>query len=133
MSMYKRIAWGMLVAAVVAFGTLGTAQAAGTGRHVIGDLEILSRIDQQCDQASADRQVIQTLLERKDVELIAGSVGVNLERARTSAAVLSGPKLEKLAQQAREVNARLAGGDEKVVISATALIIILLIIILIAN
>jgi len=67
-----------------------------------------------------------------DVRQIAGSAGRDLEGASAAAAVLSGPSLERMAAQAREVNAALAGGDSKIVISATALIIILLIIIILA-
>jgi hypothetical protein len=73
------------------------------------------------------------MLERAEVRQIAGAAGLDLERASTAAAVLSGPELEKLAAQAREVNANLTGGSETVVISATALIIILLIIIILAD
>jgi hypothetical protein len=107
--------------------------AEGPERHVVGVNEIQARIDQQLGQADADRQEIQAMLQRDDVRRIAGSVGLDLERAGAAAMVLSGPELEDLAARAREVNSNLAGGDEKIVISATVLIIILLLLILLAR
>jgi hypothetical protein len=99
---------------------------------VVGDNEIQARMDQQIGQAAADRQAIQIMLQRADVRQIAGAAGLDLERASAAAAVLSGPSLEKLAAQAREVNAGLVGGDT-IVLSVTAVIIILLIIILLVR
>jgi len=133
MTIYKRLALAAFAVAVIAVGAAGTGLAAEPQRHVVGENEIQARIDQQIVQTDADRQAIQIMLQREDVRQMAGSAGLDLERASAAAAVLSGPSLEKLAAQAREVNANLAGGDSKIVISATALIIILLIIIILAN
>jgi hypothetical protein len=101
-------------------------------RHVVGESEIQTRIDQQVDRADADRKAIQILLQREDVRRIAGSAGLDLERASAVAAVLSGPELEKLAACARDIDAGLIGGDKSIVISATTLIIILLIILIVS-
>ncbi len=133
MTLYKRLTLAALALVVITVGVAGADPAGGPQRHVVGENEIQAKIDQQLGQADADRQAIQTMLQREDVRRIAGSVGLDLERASAAAAVLSGPSLEKLAAQAREVNAGLVGGDSKIVISATALIIILLIIILVAH
>jgi hypothetical protein len=133
MTVYKRFALAVLAVVVIAIGATGASPAAEPPRHVVGENEIQARIDQQIGQADADRQAIQIMLQREDVRQIAGTAGLDLKRASAAAAVLSGPSLEKLAAQAREVNAGLAGGDSKIVISATALIIILLIIIIVAN
>jgi hypothetical protein len=133
MTLYKRLALAVFAMAVVAVGTAGASLTVESQRHVVDDNEIQARIDQQIGQADADRQAIQIMLQREDVRQIAGSAGLDLERASAAAAVLSGPALEKLAAQARVVNAGLAGGDSKIVISATALIIILLIIIIVAR
>ena len=132
MVVYKRFAQALLAVVLIAIGTTGASLAGELERHVIAENEIQARIDQQISQVDADRQAIQIMLQREDVRQIAGSAGLDLERASAAAAVLSGPSLEKLAAQAREVNAALAGGDSKIVISATALIIILLIIIILA-
>jgi len=133
MTMYKRLALAVFAVAVIAVGTAGANPAGEPQRHVVGENEIQATIDQQIDQADADRQAIQSMLQREDVRQIAGSVGLDLERASAAAAVLSGSALEKLAAQARAVNAGLAGGDERIVISATAIIIILLILILVTR
>ena len=133
MTMYKRLALAVFAVAVIAVGTAGANPAGEPQRHVVGENEIQATIDQQIDQADADRQAIQSMLQREDVRQIAGSVGLDLERASAAAAVLSGSALEKLAAQARAVNAGLAGGDERIVISATAIIIILLVLILVTR
>lgn len=131
MKMFKRFALAVL--AVVAVGTVGTSLAGEPQRHVVGGNEIQARIEQQIGQANADRQAIQAMLQREDVRRIAGSAGLDLERATAAAGILSGASLEQLAAQAREVNASLVGGDSTVVISATTLIIILLILILLTG
>ncbi len=133
MTTYKRFALAVLAVLVIAVGAAGASLAGEPQRHVVGGDEIQAMIDQQIGQVDADRQAIQIMLQRADIRQIAGSVGLDLERASAAAAVLSGPSLEKLAAQAREVNAGLAGGSGTVVISATALIIILLLIIIIAD
>jgi hypothetical protein len=130
MTMYKRLALAVLAVAVIAVSMAGASLAAEPQRHVVGGSDIQARIDQQVGQADADRQAIQTMLQRADVRRIAGSAGLDLERASVAAAVLSGPSLVELAAQAREVNAGLVGGDGTIVISATALIIILLLVII---
>ena len=133
MTGYRRLILAIFAAALIAVGAAGASLASGPQGHVVGDNEIQARIDQQIGQANADRQAIQMMLQRPEVRQIAGAAGLDLERASAAAAVLSGPALEKLAAQAREVNAGLAGGDSKIIISATTLIIILLILILLAN
>jgi hypothetical protein len=133
MTKHKRFALAILALTVIAVGAAGPSLAGEPQRHVVGETEIQARIDQQIGQANADRQAIQTMLQREDVRRIAGSAGLDLERASAAAGTLSGASLEKLAAQAREVNASLVGGDNTVVISATTLIIILLILILLSD
>jgi hypothetical protein len=133
MTMYKKLALAGLAAIVIAIGAAGASVAGEPQHQVISQTEIQARIDQQVNQADADRQAIQTMLQRPEVRRIAGSAGLDLERASAAAGVLSGPSLVTLATQARAVNAGLAGGSETVVISATALIIILLIVIILAR
>ena len=128
MTMSKRMALVVLAAVAFAVGAAGAGLAGEPQRHVVGDSQIQARVDQQNSRADADRQVIQIMLRRADVRQIAGAAGLDVERADAAVAVLSGPTLERLAAQAREVNAGLAGGDDKIVISATTIIIILLII-----
>jgi len=112
----------------------GADQTAGPQQTVVSDREIQAAIDGKIDQAAADRQAIQAMLQREDVRQVAGSAGLDLERAGAAAAILSGPSLEMLAAQARAVNAGgIVGGEGSVVITTTGIIIILLILILLLN
>jgi hypothetical protein len=133
MTMYKRFAVALFAVVVFAVGAVSVSKAGEPQRHVVGDNEIQSRITHQIGSADADRQAIQTMLQRPDVRRIAGSAGLDLKRASAAAAVLSGPALEKLAAEAREINSSLAGGDSTIILSGTAIIIILLIIIILAR
>jgi hypothetical protein len=132
MTTYKRFAQTVAVVVMTA-GLSGTSLAGEPQHHVTAANEIQARIDQQVDTAAADRQAIQTMLQRPDVRRIAGSAGLDIERASAAAQILSGSSLTDLAARARAVNADLVGGSDTIVISATTLIIILLLIILIAN
>ena len=117
-----------------ATGAAGAEQPPVPPQSVVGSSEIQAAIDGKIDQAAADRQAIQVMLQREDVRQLAGSAGLDLARAGAAAAVLSGPSLEMLAAQARSVNADgIAGGDGSVVITTTGIIIILLILILLLN
>jgi hypothetical protein len=117
----------------MAGGVSGASLADEPQRHATGVNEIQSRIDRQGETAAADRRSIETMLQRADVRRIAGSAGLDIERASAAVQVLSGSTLETLAAQARAVNADLVGGGDTIVISATTLIIILLVIIIVAN
>lgn len=133
MTGYKRLTLVAFAVLGIAVSTAGASLADEPHRHVVSGHEIQARIDQQISQADADRQAVQIMLQREAVREIAGSAGLDIERAVAAAAILSGPALEKLAAQAREVDASLAGGDTKVVLSATGIIIVLLILILLLN
>jgi hypothetical protein len=110
----------------------GVAMAGEPQRHhVVGDADIQARIDQQLEQERADRQAIQQLLDQPGVRQIAESAGLDLKRAQTAAALLSGPELKDLAANAREIDAGVGGSS--IVITATTLIIILLIIIILTK
>lgn len=100
--------------------------------HVIDESALQAKIEQQVSKADQDKADIQALLQRPDVRQVATTAGLDLARASAAAAVLSGTELERLAAQARDIDARLAGGDT-IVISATAIIIVLLILILVTN
>jgi hypothetical protein len=108
----------------------GADPVAAPPPHVVGELEIQARIDQRLDQADADRAAIQAMLQRADVRRLAGAMGLDLERASTAAATMSGPALERMADQARAIDNDLVGGEGRVVLTTTAIIIILLILIL---
>ena len=136
----KRIGMGILFATVfcaifVVFANTSRAAdvTADTPRHVVDANGIQAQIDQQAGRADADRQAIRLMLQREDVRRMAGTAGLDLERANAAAALLSRAQLESMAAQARVVNSDLAGGDGSVVISTTAIIIILLVLLLLAS
>ena len=80
---------------------------------------------------AADREVVQRLLQRPEVQAVAGDLGLDLRRAESAVATLEGQQLTDLAAQARQAEQSLAGGQSRVVISTTLIIIVLLVLILI--
>jgi hypothetical protein len=80
---------------------------------------------------TADRDAVLRLLERPDVQAVAGDLGLDLRRAQSAIATLDGPELTQLAAQARQTEQALAGGQSRIVISTTMIIIALLVLILI--
>ena len=81
--------------------------------------------------SAADREAVLRLLERPEVQAVAGDIGVDLRRAQTAISTLDGEELSELAAQAQQVEQALAGGQSRVTISTTLIIIALLVIILI--
>ena len=88
-------------------------------------------VQNRVDAEQADREAIKTLLQRSDVRDIAGKAGMSVDKALTAVSTLQGDDLRQLADQARQVDDRLAGGASTIVISTTTVIIILLLVILI--
>lgn len=127
----RRTSMLLMSLALVVFAT-GAALAGAPPRHVVGGAEIQARIDRQLDQDGADRQAIQQLLAQPGVRQIATSAGLDVERAQSAAALLSGPELKDLASRAREIDAGI-GGDRTITMTATTLIIILLLIIILTD
>ncbi len=82
-------------------------------------------------QVAADRDTIRRVLDRAEVREVAGRSGIDLDRVRAGVALLDGQNLQKVASQARTVDAALAGGASSVTLSTTMIIIILLVVILI--
>jgi hypothetical protein len=78
MTTYKRFAQAALAVVVMVGGLSGTSLAAEPQHHVTAPNEIQARIDQQVDTEAADRQAIQTMLQRADVRRIAGSAGLDI-------------------------------------------------------
>jgi hypothetical protein len=80
---------------------------------------------------AADRETVLRLLERPEVQAVAGDIGLDLRRAQSAVSTLEGQQLTELAAQAQQVEQALAGGQSRVVISTTLIIIALLVLILI--
>jgi hypothetical protein len=79
--------------------------------------------------AAGDRETVARLLQRPEVQAIAGDLGLDLRRAESAVATLEGQQLTELAAQARQAEQALAGG-QSVTISAIWIIIGLLLLIL---
>ena len=88
-------------------------------------------VQEHVARGDADRDRVLRLLERPDVQAVAGDLGLDLRRAQTAIATLDGQQLTELAAQAEQVEQALAGGQSRVVISTTLIIIALLVLILI--
>jgi hypothetical protein len=80
---------------------------------------------------AADRETVLRLLERPEVQAVAGDIGLDLRRAQSAIATLEGQQLSDVAAQAQQVEKALAGGQSRVTISTTLIIIALLVLILI--
>ena len=123
---------GLVAAALIGLGFAGSAQAGESHSSVVAEADIQAQIDQRVDSERADRQAIQDLLARPDVRKIAGTAGIDIQRAKTAAGVLSGEDLANVAAQARALNGGV-GGVERITLTVTTIIIILLLIIILAN
>jgi hypothetical protein len=80
---------------------------------------------------AADRETVLRLLERPEVQVVAGDIGLDLRRAESAISTLEGQQLTDVAAQAQQVEKALAGGQSRVTISTTLIIIVLLVLILI--
>ena len=80
---------------------------------------------------AADRETVQRLLTRPEVQAVAGDAGIDLRRVEGAVATLDDSTLTEVAAQARQVEQALAGGQSRITISTTAIIIGLLVLILI--
>lgn len=129
---YGKITVTLLAVSLFSIGSAGTSWAGEPRSDVVGQVDIQAQIDRRIDSQSADRQAIQDLLSRPDVRRIAGTAGLDVERASAAASVLSGPELKDIAARVHEINGTV-GGTETVTLSVTAIVIILLLIIILAN
>jgi hypothetical protein len=132
MSAIRRVFAAALSAALLC-GTIAVPAQAGSSRsEVVGEVDIQARIDQRVGNEAAQRQAIQSLLERPEVRRIAGSAGIDMARASAAAGTLSGAELESVSAHVQELNAG-TGGVERVTLTVTTIIIILLLIIILAD
>lgn len=106
--------------------------AAAEPDHIVTGLEIQSQIDQKLHSESADRQAIRDLLARPEVQRIAGSAGLNLQKADAAVGVLSGPELSRLATQARQANSDILGGKTITMTWTMVILVVVALVVLIA-
>ena len=97
--------------------------------HAAPQSAIDAALQQKVAGADADRNVVLRLLDRAELQSVAGELGLDLRRAKDAVSTLEGQQLTDLAAQANKVEQALAGG-QSVTISTTLIIIGLLVLIL---
>jgi hypothetical protein len=107
------------------------APAANAQSNVIGRSALDKAVQERVARDQDDRGAIQSLLRRAEVRDVAETAGLSLDQAVAAVSTLQGDDLRQLAEQARQVDNNLAGGQSTLVISTTTIIIILLLVILI--
>lgn len=106
------------------------AQQPPAGAHAAPAAAIDQALQQHVSAIETDRAVVQRLLERPDVQALAGEIGLDVRRAQAAVATLDGEQLSDLAARARLADQSLAGGQSRITISTTLIIIALLVLIL---
>jgi len=102
--------------------------------RVVDESAMRQALAGKADTESAQRALVQRVLQRDEVKTIAARMGLDVAQASSAVATLSGAELGTMASQASAVEAAtLAGGASTIVISATTLLLILIIVILIAR
>lgn len=98
--------------------------------HAAPQAALDAALQQHAAAAAADRDTVMRVLDRPEVQAIAGRIGVDLRQAKSAVATLDDSRLAQVSEQARQVDQALAGGASSVTISTTMIIIGLLILIL---
>jgi hypothetical protein len=119
----------LLVALVFVFVATISPAGAQTS-HSAPQSAIDAALQQKVSNSAADREVVLRLLDRPEVQAVAGNAGLDLRRAKDAVSTIDGPQLTELAAQASQVEQSLAGGQSRVTINTTLLIIGLLVLIL---
>ena len=110
---------------------LSAPQALAQTQHIASPADLDSAIQGHVDQQTADRELVERLLQRSAVKEVAAGAGIDLRAASDAVRTMDDKTLAAVAQQARATERALAGGQSSVTISTTAIIIGLLVLILI--
>lgn len=119
-----------IVAVVVTVLAMGSPASAQTS-HAAPQSAIDAALQQHTASEAADRDTVRRLLDRPEVQAIAGDIGLDLRQAKDAVGTLDATELAGLAAQARQAEEGLAGGQSRITISTTLIIIALLVLILI--
>lgn len=85
--------------------------------------------EHQATRTSAREDVLR-VLQHAQIKAIAEDAGIDLRQAVSAVSVLDGQELSAVADQARQVETALSGGQSRITVSTTMLIIGLLVLIL---
>ena len=116
-----------LLAVLLMLLTIATGSAVADERHVIDPSQLAAAMRQHVGAQDTDRAAVREALARRDVQRVAASIGIDLNRVTSSVDTLSGRELQQAAMTARQINQSLVGGAST--ISTTTIIILLLILI----
>ena len=119
-----------IVAVLVTVLALGSPLNAQSS-HAAPQSAIDAALQQHATSEATDRAAVLRLLERAEVQSIAGDIGLDLRRAKDAVGTLDATELAGLASQARQAEEGLAGGQSRITISTTLIVIALLVLILI--
>ena len=118
----------------VTAGALLTASPVWAQQHVVDSAILYGAIAEQHAADAANRQTIERVLARPDVQVVAARLGLDIKDARTAIASASGEELAVVAQTAQAVDQDLAGGqNQTITISVVTLLLIIIIVLLIAD
>ena len=98
-------------------------------QHVASQAALDAAVQQQVRGVDRDRETVRLFLQRTDVTTVARNAGLDVGRAESAVAAMSPSELASLAEQARQAEQSLAGGQSSVTISTTMIIIGLLVLI----
>jgi len=99
--------------------------------HVAPQSVLDAAVQDHVAASAADRETVRRLLQRPEVQAVAGDIGLDLRRAQSAVSTLDAQQLSTIAAQASQVEQALAGGQSSITISTTLIIIGLLVLILI--
>jgi hypothetical protein len=116
-------------------GALLVTSPAWAQQHVVDSTVLQQAIAEQSAVDAAHRQVVERVLARPDVQVVAARLGLDIKDARTAIAGLGHDELAAIAQTAQAVDQDLAGGvnNPTITISLVTLLLIIIIVILIAD
>ena len=104
-------------------------------QHVIDSTVLQQAIAEQQSVDAANRQMVERVLARPDVQVVAAKLGLDIKDARTAIAGINGAELAAVAQTAQAADQDLAGGlsNPTITISLVTLLLIIIIVILVAD
>ena len=120
-----------LTSVVLVFLLVVVSPVYGQSSHSAPAAALDAAVQAHVASRAADRETVQRLLTRPEVQAVAGDAGIDLRRVEGAVATLDDSTLTEIAAQARQVERALAGGQSRVTISTTMIIIALLVLILI--
>jgi hypothetical protein len=120
-----------LISVALVFLVAAVSPVYGQSSHTAPTAALDAAVQEHVASRAADRETIQRLLTRPEVQVVAGDAGIDLRRVEDAIATLDDASLPEIAAQARQVEQALAGGQSRVTITTTTIILVLLLLILI--